>query len=428
MERKELAICIPTYNRASIMEETLIRSLEKYAQRDWDLYIYDSSTNNDTKVVVEKYMEKFPRLIYKRIDSYVHSNLKVYTILENFGYSKEYEYVWVCTDYITWSERILDIIKDNFKSKYDLLIVNNRDIEKIGTTEFFDYNTFFLSCAWHMTFYGATIYNAKTMLWDVPWTYLKEKYCIPERINFSHVAYCFEKICTLPQFSAKHFSLQPKDKQSSPMKRFEKRWKSDTFYIFCDCWISTIKALPECYHNKDSVIRKHGINSQLFSGENLIRLREEGLYTHDIYKKYKKEWKILTNVPKWRLKTIALFPYRWAWVLQFKDFYNTKKTEYRIVKFVSSYSQIYVYGCGLRAATYLQYLKKNNIDFKGFLVTSIREEKRTFMGKKVQTFNQDILSDPEIGLILALGKTNAQEVMNMIKETRIRTQCGIFLE
>ena len=47
----KLAICIPTYNRADMLEETLVKSLEKYAQRGWDLYIYDSSTDGSTKII-----------------------------------------------------------------------------------------------------------------------------------------------------------------------------------------------------------------------------------------------------------------------------------------------------------------------------------------------------------------------------------------
>lgn len=428
MKDARLAICIPTYNRSAMLEETLERSLEKYAQRGWDLYIYDSSIDDSTKIIVEKYVKEYPGLFYRYIDSSVHSNLKVYTILEHFGRSQEYEYIWVCTDSFTWSEKLLDTVKNNLDLNYDLLLVNYRDVERIGTKVFCDYNELFVNCAWHMTYYGATIYNVKTMLQEVPWEYLKARYCIPERINFSHVAFCFEKICTLPQFTAKHLSFHSDNLYVSPIKRYTSSWRNDAIYIYCVCWPSTIMALPECYHNKNLAIRKHGINSKMFLESNLILFREDGIYTYDVYKKYKEKWKDLTNLSNLKLKIIALLPAKWVWMLQFNYFYKSKRAEKRIVKFAAKYSHIYLYGCGRKVATYIQYLKKGNIYFNGFLVTSLQEGKTTYMNKDVKQFHMDILSDPDIGLILALGKKNAQEVMDMIKETGIKPKCGIYVE
>ena len=267
-----------------------------------------------------------------------------------------------------------------------------------------------------------------TMLQEVPWEYLKARYCIPERINFSHIAFCFEKICTLPQFTAKHLSFQPENLCISPIKRNTSSWRNDAIYIFCICWPSTIMALPECYHDKKLAIRKHGINSKMFLENNLILFREDGIYTYDVYKTYKKKWKDLTNLSNLKLEVIALLPAKWVWILQFNYFYKSKRLEKRIAKFATKYSHIYLYGCGKKAATYIQYLKKENMGFKGFLVTSLQEGKTTFMNKDVKEFHTDILSDPDMGLILALGKRNTQEVTNMIKETGIKPKCGIFVE
>lgn len=428
MRDKRLAICIPTYNRAAIIEEMLAKSLENYTKRDWDLYIYDSSTDNNTRIIVEKYMKKYSGLFYKYIDSSVHSNLKVYFVFEEFGNAQEYEYVWIGTDTFTWSETLLDVVRHNLDLNYDLLIVNYRDVDKIGTREFTDYNDLFVNCAWHMTYYGATIYKTKTMLQEVPWEYLKERYCIPERINFSHVAYCFEKICTMPQFTAKHLSFHSKHLYVSPMKKNVIAYKKETFYIFCECWPSMIMALPDCYHNKELAIQKHGINSGMFLDKYLIELREEGIYTYDIYKKYENIWQMLTNVSKKRLKVISLFPKKWVRMLQFKYYYNLKRTKKKIVKFAKRHSQLYLYGCGAKATFFAQYLQENNIAFQGFIVTALDQEKSTFMDKKVLQFKPDILSDPKVGLIMALGRVNTQEVMDMIKKTNIKPRCGIFLD
>lgn len=426
MKTKKMAICIPTYNRAAIIEETLVRSVEKYKKKDWDLFIYDSSTDNSTRNIVENYKKEFSGLFYKYIDSSVHSNLKVFKILQDFSYTKKYEYVWICTDTFTWSEELLDAIQDNLNSYYDLLVVNYRDVEKIGTREFVDYNDLFVNCAWHITYYGAVIYRIETMLQEIPWEYLKATYCISERINFSHVAFCFEKICTMNHFRAKHLSFDPGCLRISPMKRNTIGWKDDAFYIFCICWPSVIMALPDCYQDKKLAIRKHGINSGMFLERTLMQFREEGLYTYKVYKKYEKIWQDLTSVSNKKLKMISLIPPKWVGILQFKHFYNWVKVKKRIAKFTRKYSKIYLYGCGAKAANFAQCLEENNIEFEGFIVTSARDEKKTFMNKRVLQFEADILFDSQVGLILALNKNNAEEVMDVINKANKNPVCGIL--
>lgn len=428
MKTKKLAICIPTFNRAAIIEETLIRCIEKYNKRDWDLFIYDSSTDNDTRNIVENYMTEFSGLYYKYIDSSVHSNLKVYTILQDFSGTLKYEYIWICTDTVTWSDELLDVVQDNLNLNYDLLVVNYRDVEKIGTREFSDYNDFFVNCAWHMTYYGAAIYRISTMLYDIPWEYLKERYCIPERVNFSHVAFCYEKICTMIHFKAKHLSFHLECRRISSMKRDAVGWRNDVFYVFCSCWPSMIMALPDCYQDKELVIRKHGINSELLLEKSLIQFREEGLYTYNIYKKYEKKWKNLTSLSNKKLEIISRFPSKWVWILQFKYFYNIKRRKKIVIKFAQKYSEVYLYGCGMKAADFAQYLEEANIEFEGFVVTSARDEKKIFMNKKVLQFEADILSDPNVGLILALNKKNTKEVVDVINRVDKKPLCGILLD
>lgn len=46
---KKLAICIPTYNRAKIIEDICLKIISIPDKDIFDLYIYDSSPNLDTK-------------------------------------------------------------------------------------------------------------------------------------------------------------------------------------------------------------------------------------------------------------------------------------------------------------------------------------------------------------------------------------------
>lgn len=427
MGSKKLAICIPTYNRPLMIEELLLKNLKRYSEYGWDLYIYDSSTDDSTRIIIEDYSKKFSNIFYEYIDSSIHSNLKVYTIFENFGSIQAYEYIWVCSDGVRWSKEVFDTIYENLKMDYDLLVVSNNDVENIGTKVFTDYNDFFVACAWFMNLYGSTILKVDTMLQDVPWEYLRERYCVPERINFSHVAYYFEKICSMTQFKAKYLVFSPGNLQVSALKR-RAGWENEAFSIWCTFWPSTVMALPDCYCDKERVIKQTGTNSGLLLEKSLITLREKDIYTYDIYKKYKNEWKYLTTLSSKKLKLISLIPKKWAWILQYKYFHSVKKVERRVVKFARKYSRIYIYGCGRKAVRFSEYLEKNNIDFQGYIVSSMDKSSPLFMNKKVQQFESTLLSDFDMGLILALNKDNTQEVLGMIKKTNIKPICGILFE
>ena len=272
----KLAMCIPTYNRPEVIQELVEKIAPRYWQYGFDLYIYDSSENTQTEQIVQTWIDRCEKLHYVKIDSKIHSNLKVYNIFKEFGEALEYDYLWVCTDAISWSDHVLDSIGKCMQQGYDIVIPNYRDMENLGDREYTDENALFLDCAWHMTLYGSTILKVSTMLQKVNWDELIEKYMVPECINHSHVAFYFEKIKKLDHWRAIHLSFSDKDMILSRLRRVS-GWRKETFYVWCYCWPTMINKLPDTYKNKKEVIKKHGINSQILSYWNLKDLRKENV-------------------------------------------------------------------------------------------------------------------------------------------------------
>ncbi len=54
----KLCICIPTCNRSECMTRVLNTELEMLKKLDIHIWIYDSSTDNDTKSLVLRYQKK----------------------------------------------------------------------------------------------------------------------------------------------------------------------------------------------------------------------------------------------------------------------------------------------------------------------------------------------------------------------------------
>lgn len=49
---KKIAICIPTYNRPEVILDTCLEIIKTLDDDLYDLYIYDSSTDNETEITL----------------------------------------------------------------------------------------------------------------------------------------------------------------------------------------------------------------------------------------------------------------------------------------------------------------------------------------------------------------------------------------
>lgn len=417
MEKAKAAICIPTYNRSEVVRELIETTAEVYFRYGFDIYIYDSSEDELTENVVTEKQAVYNKLHYIRIDPAVHSNMKVYHIFQEFGTSQEYEYLWVCSDSIRWSERALKVVYPYMEKRYDLIIPNYRDVEKIGDREYTDRNRFFLDCAWHMTLYGATILRISTMLTYVDWETLTRRYGVPECINHSHVAFYFEKLSRLENWRAIHLSLDEKDLHASGLKKCP-GWRDETFFVWCHCWPAMVYKLPECYKSKKAVIKKSGINSTILSFMNFRSLRMKDIFNMEIYRLYRKEWRGLTNVPKLIIYFMARIPADKAIYTSLKWTYKQVRRQVRVLpekirlkNFCRRFDKLYVYGAGKKAAKFTAYLDAWGIPFEAYLVSSLSGNEEMLGGHRIQSFSPELLEEGRVGIVAALGEENTKQVM-----------------
>ena len=89
---KKLAICIPTYNRAKIIEDICLKIISIPDKDIFDVYIYDSSPNLDTKEKLQDILQK-KNFFYFRISENVDSNTKVYNIYQDKNIQNTYRYL-----------------------------------------------------------------------------------------------------------------------------------------------------------------------------------------------------------------------------------------------------------------------------------------------------------------------------------------------
>lgn len=405
---RQLAICIPTYNQPEMIREMFIRCIGMYNESGIDVYIYDSSPDNETESIASEYQADYKNIYYSHLPADTHSNLKVLGAYQEIIGMNRYAYLWLCPDYIQLTRQGMECVLEHCREGFDICVLNYRDVEHIGEKRYTDINTFFLDCAWHMTSYMATIIRLASFA-DVEWDTLYERYTIPRRITHSHVALYFEQLAKLQKIKAVHIPISSGQIRISPYRKAS-LWKKDVFPIWCDYWPDMIQALPDRYQYKETVIKKLGVNTGIFAWDNFIELRKENIYDIATFRKYRKEWKRLTNVPYGLLCGLAVMP---AKIIGLFRRPNLKHglLSWRLRRFCAKHKDLFIYGCGFMAQKTSCLLKELQMKPCGYVVSDCSGEKQEFHGLPVIESRELPDSNSEVGIIMALSKVNTIQVM-----------------
>jgi len=441
-DKKTLAVFVPTYNRGAVIEEFLTEQLHIFAENDIDAYICDSSEKDETEVITANFQKIYSNLYYTRFPSDTHSNMKVYMIYQKHGWAREYDYVWVIGDALRFSGEIIVNVENTAKTgEYDMLVTyffTNDRSEPVIT----DINRFFVDYAWMLNLYGSCVLNTKTMLTGVNWDYLIERYCITERVNFSHTCFYFEQIAKLDSFKAKEIYTNGLTVKVSKLRKYT-GWHEYTFIFCLDYCPSAINALPDVYTCKDKLnaIRSFGSRSTIFTVYSFIELKKCNIFNYNVYKQFKKKWSQYSGKSPLLFYFYAKVSVRFlVFCLKLGDAIKQnsvyRKILYRYVRrpaarkrmkvFCKKYDNIYIYGAGLVARRYIKYLKMMHIDLKGLLVTDIdKQNQRIIDGIPVVNF-YSLPGDKNTGIILGLNPENAIEVKHYLIEHNFNG--GLFNE
>lgn len=405
---KQLAICMPTYNQPEMIREMCIRCLDIYRENDVELYIYDSSPDSETERIVSECRVKYDNLFYTRLSPDTHSNIKVLDAYKERIGTGEHTYLWLCPDYIQLTSEGIKCVLRHCEEGFDVCVLNYRDVEHIGERSYEDMNVFFRECAWHMSSYMATVIRISSFA-DIDWEEFCRRYTVPERINHSHVAFYFEQLARLPKARAVHVPVSSVHMRVSAYRK-ESMWKKEMFSVWAEYWPEMIRALPEYYRFKEETVRKLGINTGIFGWDNFVELRREKIYDKEVYERYRNEWKNLTNISPVFLRLLAGLPAEMAVLLKRP---NLKRgfMNVRLRRFCDRNRNIVIYGCGFIAERTSSVLDELHIRYQGYIVSDGSNEKTTFHGLPVMECREFFQKNPDVGVIIALNKENATQVI-----------------
>lgn len=377
MKAKEdirLCVCVPTYNREQCIERMLREEIAFFRDNAIDCYIYDSSTMQQTREVVERYIQEgYGNLFYRHVDSKIHSAYKAYSIWREMGES-DYDFVWLIHDHtVCLNGQILQYLKQELAKEYDFYLLNLQS-SKNNLYEIKDLDEFLLMGAWPLNSFGASIVNTKTFLGGTDWQQMSDKYLKPRTINYSHIGFYYERAAQIQGFRACRLELE-RESFIDFLRNEKTSWDGETIRICTECWGSVISILPDAYQKKREALLTQ--DKWFLSIYKMIFYRQSGQYNFKVFRRYRKWLVLIRPEDYWKNLIIACVPFAVS-----KRLYCS-----RIIKQVQKARRrnvsVLIFGAGRHAVECANLLNNLKLDFDGFMVTNKEGNPETLLDHKV---------------------------------------------
>lgn len=413
--RPKLAICIPTYNNPDYIKDILMEEFPYYEPNNMDLYIMDSSDNNQTEDIFREYKLNSQNLYYYRFPSEIHSNKKVYMTFQMAGKEILCDYMWIRSDATRASETLLNALPSYLSNGYDFIVISYEGLYPKGIWETDSPQMIFDEYCWRLCLYGASILNTKRMLLAADWAFLEGKYLCTERINFSHLTFYFEQILRIENFRALVMGI-PRILYHLTEKKKRSAWHRDIFKIWLKFWPGAVESLPEMYKNKLEVIRDFGVNVHYYYMPMLRELAADGILTPKVYEKYKERIVKYSNMPLENFYDAAYGrPSEHDGIGQEAFFYPIC-----LEWFKRNYKKRYIYGCGKFAKSCADILREYAISFEAFVVSSREEsEKLQCVMEHDVVALDDCHFEKGCGIWLCMKLDYQKEVIELLRRKRL---------
>jgi len=305
MNNKNLALILITANRATAVKGFLLGSAKMFFKLGIDLIVYDSSDNNLTKEVVDKFSLNYPNIHY----DYWHGQYDGISIDEKVlsaykKYSSKYKYLWATRDGLAIAiENMMDYLAVLMSLEKDLIVVDSvyRDWKHHGTKDYNDPALLFKEQCVHMNTLGTFIVNSNFIM-----NVIKE---IPldERTYGMYVPMAFFYYYEHHRINAHSYvgHLWKGNIYAAPSSF----WTKKILWQWGERWYNMINNLPVIYNKyKPEVLKVETVDFKPFSFQYLAKAKLYGGLTYDIVSKYKDILPYVCDTPLWQFYLLAILP------------------------------------------------------------------------------------------------------------------------
>lgn len=269
-----LCFVIVTANRPDAVDGNLLQSAEGFYKCGIDVYVYDSSDNDETKYIVEWHSKKYSNIKYVRWNGKydgVSIDNKVIDAYKEF--SEKYDYVWLSRDgtpvnILDGYEKVFDKIDKN----NDIIILNgrDRDYKFIGEKEYNSAIELFKDQCHQMTILGVTIVKSSFI----------QKVILENPVDFEKNYGMWQPIAFFNTIAHQEFHAAsvlfsvflPNNKANKGSF-----WHKNIIWQWGMRWYKMIMALPECYSKyKAEILHFDLMDFNPFSIKSILQSRALG--------------------------------------------------------------------------------------------------------------------------------------------------------
>lgn len=332
--KKWLAYCVATYNRPDVVAEVLSHLADEYRSYDIDMYYYDSSDNDDTYHVVNRYIERgYENIYYIRVDSSVKVDDKLLSILKGEGQQYEYTYIWPVKDRAALTASTIEVIYKAHEEDVDAIflgsIVHPNKIEyPSGRTGYYeDAEEFFGDWGMCATSLDVTIFHYNKLLKNIDWESFRNRYFVDEECHFSHYAALFQSLAA--QESPRIKVIEGNKTNAYVISSARSSWRSRAFEIWIKHWLHVNKSLPPKYDRyKEKVVKQTTSLPWIFgSTDALMTMSDDKIFTPEVYEQYKMKLPLCSEISADIIEKIVRCEYQIVTDMIFQDFNERMQKE-----------------------------------------------------------------------------------------------------
>ena len=296
MEENQLLIAVPTKDHPEHMRYFLSELLPSTKKHNVDICIYDSSSTETTKQIVDGWQARgYSNLFYKKLSG----NMKFWEKLKYIFVQEKYEYLWLCGDgFVPCLEECIDSLEEEMGKGRDLIGFTTRSDAELylEVTDPLDLMEKYWneSTCWAPWIVGVRFFTKK--LWGGGY---RRGYK-----NFAQVGAIFEELAK-GEFDA--VIIHSTFCKTNPFKRASTWIMDGKVFEVMEDYMDTVEKLPAVYGPVKWICAKPIFESYINTGI-LFLWRVDGNLTLPIVIKHRRLFQRYKRISFWKALVIAFCP------------------------------------------------------------------------------------------------------------------------
>lgn len=306
-----LSFGIPTFNRATILDEALDHYFNTLHLESYRLYISDNDSTDQTQLVVEKYIKLHDNIVYIKQPHNIGADANFLFLQDQC----ETEYFMILGDGVRMNPQLMPEIIDEVRThQYDLVAFDYRGRSSIPSQVYTDGNKFLAEVGWYVTQVSSFILSKRII------ETTKNNRYIYDGCEFNYYQiffyYAAQNVFKYLWLNIDAMSFTAYEKKNSWNNRFARVWLNE--------YVSAVLSLPSFYSmNSKVACLREASKYYIFSTTSIINYIERDIITSSfiISNKYAVSFILKYN---WRFYyTLSILPkFVLSWIIRLIHFYQ----------------------------------------------------------------------------------------------------------